>query len=382
MNIYLVGGAVRDQLLDLPVQERDWVVVGAKPQQLLDKGFRTVGKDFPVFIHPETGEEYALARTERKTGQGYYGFECYAAPDVSLADDLKRRDLTINAIAQAENGEIIDPYGGQQDLAQRILRHVSPAFVEDPLRVLRVARFAARFTALGFHIADETQALMQTMVADGEIANLVPDRVWQEFEKALQDDQPQVFIQVLQSCGALVVIFPQYKQNSDQLDILQEVVQLSSRKTVRFAALMLALVQDETSIKDICQRYPVPRSYRELAILAMRCRDGCHRGAALSAQACLQLLEQADAFRRSERFADFLLVCQADYYAHHERKSSYPQKEFWQNALACANEVNVQAIIDQGLQGAAIGEEVRRQRLAKMQEVIALNVDRDTQILE
>ena len=209
MKSYLVGGAVRDRLLGLPIKDKDWVVVGATPQQMLDAGYQQVGRDFPVFLHPDSHEEYALARTERKSGSGYTGFTCYAAPDVTLEQDLLRRDLTVNALAEDADGTIIDPYGGQQDLQQRILRHVSPAFAEDPLRVLRVARFAARYAHLSFRIADETLALMREMADAGELAHLTPERVWKETESALGTRNPQVFFQTLRDCGALKVLFPE-----------------------------------------------------------------------------------------------------------------------------------------------------------------------------
>ncbi|MEE9452140.1 MAG: multifunctional CCA addition/repair protein [Gammaproteobacteria bacterium] len=373
MKIYLVGGAVRDQLLNLPVKERDWVVVGATPQQLLDRGFRAVGKDFPVFIHPKSGEEYALARTERKTGKGYYGFECYAAVDVTLEDDLERRDLTVNAMAQAENGTITDPFGGQKDMQDRLLRHVSPAFVEDPLRILRIARFAARFFGLGFRIAAETEQLIQEMVVAGEVADLVPERVWREFEKALSEDHPEVFIEVLQRCGAFAVLFSGVDPVDICLEILQKAVVFSTAKSVRFAALIGALGYDETSFKGFCQHFPVPKNAKELTLLVMGLRDQCHQSEGLSAEACLSLFERADAFRRAQRFEDFLLVCQADFNGRDKAQAAYPQKDFLLKALACVNEVDVQTVIVQGARGDEIKSALHQARLQKLQSLAKYN---------
>lgn len=307
MEIYLVGGAVRDQLLGYPVTERDWVVVGATPQQMLDLGYKAVGKDFPVFLHPQTHEEYALARTERKTAPGYTGFQFYAAPDVTLEQDLQRRDLTINAIAQTHDGQLIDPYHGQQDLKDKILRHVSPAFAEDPVRVLRVARFAARF--VNFTIHPDTLQLMQHMVQAGEVQALVAERVWQEWQRALQQPQPQRFFQVLADCGALPILFPEWSQPQTGLAALQRTAERGLPDMVRFAVLFYGL--DKALIRELCQRYRVPRDYADLAILVATYLTDYQQAATFNAAELLQLLERLDAFRRPARLELFLLACEA-----------------------------------------------------------------------
>ncbi|HEY8540030.1 MAG TPA: multifunctional CCA addition/repair protein, partial [Steroidobacteraceae bacterium] len=335
MEIYLVGGAVRDELLGLPVRERDWVVVGAEPQELLDRGFRPVGKDFPVFLHPETNEEYALARTERKTGPGYRGFETRFSPDVTLEQDLERRDLTINAIAKdPETGKLIDPFGGERDLRDRVLRHVSPAFVEDPVRVLRVARFAARFAPLGFTVAPETIELMRQIAASGELDALVPERVWLELHKTLQMPAPWRFFEVLRDANALAVIFPeidalfgvpQPEQWHPEIDsglhtmmVLEQACRLSPDPIVRFAALVHDLGKGTTPkdewprhvahehrgvplIEQLCARLRVPNAFRDLAILVGRHHLVMHKADQLRPGTMLELLEHLDAFRRPER---------------------------------------------------------------------------------
>lgn len=403
MEIYLVGGAVRDTLLGLPVKERDYVVVGATPQEMINKGFRLVGKDFPVFLHPDTHDEYALARTERKTGPGYTGFTCYAAPDVTLKDDLKRRDLTINAIAQTLKGDIIDLYGGQHDLDQKILRHVSPAFAEDPVRILRVARFAARFAPLGFRIAPETLVLMQSMVRAGEVDALVTERVWQEFSRALSETAPQAFIRVLRECGALKILFPEIDQlfgmpNPPQwhpeidsgihtMMVLEQAARLSEESIVRFAALLHDVGKGMTPatdwpshpgheergvalIKQLCQRYRVPRDYQELAVLVARYHGDIHRASSLKATTLIKLLEKTDAFRRPQRFDYFLLACKADARGRptHEN-DDYPQREFLQKIFATANEVNIQSLLDRGLTGAALGNALHQARVAAVKKI-------------
>jgi tRNA nucleotidyltransferase (CCA-adding enzyme) len=345
MDIYLVGGAVRDRLLGRPHVERDFVVVGATPDELLALGFRPVGKDFPVFLHPDTGEQYALARTERKTGPGYYGFATRFSPDVTLEQDLARRDLTINAMAQDESGAIIDPHGGRRDLEARLLRHVSPAFVEDPLRVLRVARFAARFAPLGFSVAPETLELMRAIVASGEMAALVPERVWVETERALGETNPVAYFEVLRACGALAAIFPevdalfgvpQPEQWHPEIDtgvhtlqVLEVSAELSRDTTVRFAALVHDVGKGLTPrdewpshigheeagarlIERMAERLRLPNEHRELAVMVARHHARVHRVAEQRPGTILDLLELTDAFRRGERFERFLLACEAD----------------------------------------------------------------------
>ncbi|HEX2791779.1 MAG TPA: multifunctional CCA tRNA nucleotidyl transferase/2'3'-cyclic phosphodiesterase/2'nucleotidase/phosphatase [Steroidobacteraceae bacterium] len=309
MQVYLVGGAVRDELLGLSVAERDWVVVGATPEELQQAGYRAVGREFPVFLHPDTHEEYALARVERKTGPGYRGFETRFSPEVTLEQDLQRRDLTINAMARAPEGTLIDPYGGRRDLEQRLLRHVSPAFVEDPVRILRVARFAARLAALGFRLAPDTAALMRRMVDNGEINSLVSERVWREMQRALGEAHPEVFFDVLQDCGALAVLLPELAWRAAERATLQRAARLSAEVSVRFAALLAdAALQAVTAL---CERLRVPNDYRELALLSARLWQRIAGAEALDAAGVLELLEAADAFRRPDRFELLLRAAQA-----------------------------------------------------------------------
>jgi tRNA nucleotidyltransferase (CCA-adding enzyme) len=361
VEIYLVGGAVRDQLLGLPVKEKDWVVVGATPQQMLDLGFRQVGKDFPVFLHPETQDEYALARTERKTGRGYTGFTCYAAPDVTLEEDLKRRDLTINAMAQMVNGEIIDPYGGLQDLQNKTLRHVSFAFVEDPLRILRVARFAARFP--DFEIHPTTLELMKQMVKNGEVNDLVAERVWQELVRALQEPQPQRFFEVLENCGALFILFPALANNSESIKVLTQAAVSSSLPLIRFAALMHNL--DKNSLEELSTLYRIPREFRDLAMMVIEYQSMYQQVLQLSAEQLLEMLERLDAFRRPERFFQFLIVCEIlETSEHAQHKSLYIK-----NVLAAAKSVNISEFINQGLKGQSIATAIHKQRVAVIAKV-------------
>jgi tRNA nucleotidyltransferase (CCA-adding enzyme) len=312
MQVYLVGGAVRDELLGLPAHERDWVVVGATPEELQRAGYRAVGREFPVFLHPDTSEEYALARLERKTAPGYRGFETRFSPEVTLEQDLQRRDLTINAMARAPDGTLIDPYGGRHDLEQRLLRHVSPAFVEDPVRVLRVARFAARLSALGFRLAPETRELLRFMVCNGEINSLVPERVWREMQRALSAADPAVFFDILDDCGALAILLPELEWDEAARRALQRAAapapaatQVSAAHSaiagsVRFAALLAGTALEKITV--LCERLRVPHDYRELALLTVRLQPRiAHRGA-LDAAATLELLEAADALRRPDRF--------------------------------------------------------------------------------
>jgi tRNA nucleotidyltransferase (CCA-adding enzyme) len=317
MQVYLVGGAVRDELLGEPASERDWVVVGATPEQLQGLGFRPVGRDFPVFLHPETNEEFALARLERKTGPGYRGFETRSSTDVTLEQDLRRRDLTINAMARAEDGTLVDPYGGRADLDARLLRHVSPAFIEDPVRILRVARFAARFASLGFRIAPETAALMRTMVESGEVDALVPERVWREMERALAAPSPEAFFDTLRDCGALRVILPELAWQEADRAALRAAVGLSPLVPVRLAALMGGVAPER--IDACCERLRIPNAARELALLCAALAPRIAQAAALDASSLLELLERADALRRAERFSELLLACEA---RSHDRAAS------------------------------------------------------------
>ncbi len=403
MQIYLVGGAVRDQLLGLPVRERDWVVVGATPAELEAQGFRRVGRDFPVYLHPETREEYALARTERKTGPGYRGFQVHAEPSVTLEEDLQRRDLTINAIAQTADGKLLDPTGGRDHLQARLLHHVSDAFREDPVRILRVARFAARFHDLGFRVADTTQRLMGEMVQAGEVASLVPERVWQETASALAEPRPDIYVQVLRDCGALAVIFPevdalfgvpQPAKWHPEIDTgvhvalaLREAARLSFSTEVRFAILVHDLGKgttpkaelprhvghEERSVElvlRLCERLAVPNRFRDLAVAVARNHGRCHKALELRPATLLKLLESLDAFRSGHRVTAFLDACEADARGRTGlEERPYPQRELllsvWQAALA----VDTRAVAGpggegDGLNGEALGEAIRRARLA------------------
>lgn len=398
MEIFLVGGAVRDALLGRAVTERDWVVVGAEPAALTALGYRQVGKDFPVFLHPETQEEYALARTERKVAAGYHGFTTHHAPDVTLEEDLQRRDLTINAMAQAADGTLVDPYGGQRDLAAKLLRHVSPAFSEDPLRILRVARFAARYAPLGFSVAPETLELMREMVAAGEVASLVPERVWQETARALAEPSPRTYIEVLRECGALRVLVPeldrlwgvpQNPEHHPEVDTgahlllcLDAAAAMGSTARVRFAVLLHDLGKGLTPpaewprhiaheargvplVRAVCDRWRVPTDHRELAELACREHLRVHRALELRADTTLDLLESCDAFRRRERFAELLEACEADQRGRLGRESAlYPQREWLGTALLAAAAVQLTPEERAGLSGPAIGAALRKQRVA------------------
>ncbi len=345
MEIFLVGGAIRDEMLGLEVHEKDWVVVGAKPQELKDLHFKQVGKSFPVFLHPETKEEYALARTELKVGRGYHGFEFEFSPDVTLEEDLARRDLTINAMAKNEAGDLIDPYNGIEDIRARILRHVSDAFAEDPVRVLRLARFASKLEHLGFQLADETKEMVWSMVKSGELEHLVPERVWKETEKALKGKGPVAFLRTLRQTRALSVIYPeidklygvaQTAKIHPEIDtgihvelVLWQAARLSGLPEVRFAALMHDLGKGLTAksdlprhpnhgmaglpvLKALCDRLKVPNKYRGLAELVMRTHIDCHQIVDKSAKEILRFIEECDAFRKPERFRQMLMVCEAD----------------------------------------------------------------------
>jgi tRNA nucleotidyltransferase (CCA-adding enzyme) len=363
IEIYLVGGAVRDMLLGLPVHERDWVVVGATPEQMLALGYKPVGKDFPVFLHPETNEEYALARTERKTAPGYRGFVFHTDSDVTLEQDLYRRDLTINAIVQDEHGQLIDPCNGQADLQQKILRHISPAFSEDPVRILRIARFAARFHHLGFRIADETLVLMQQMVQNGEANALVAERVWQECERALGEKNPQVFFSVLQQCGALAVIFPEIDTVKNSLAAVQQCALLTDDKTARFAAWCIELA--EAPLLALCQRLGVPNEYRDMALRVAAYHMQYHDALQLSAAKIIELFEQLDLFRRSHRLEPFLMACEADARGENSFTNNiYPPTQFLREAWLLCSAIDSSTIDTKQFTGKAFGEELRRKRIA------------------
>ena len=383
MEIYLVGGAVRDTRLGLPVKERDWVVVGATPQDMLDLGYQPVGKDFPVFLHPQSKEEYALARTERKTGHGYTGFETCADPGITLEQDLLRRDLTINAMAETPEGELIDPYQGMDDLNNGVLRHVSPAFSEDPVRVLRTARFAARFAPQGFHVAHDTNALMRRMVQNGEVSHLVAERVWAELVKALDTERPAHFFEVLAGCGALEVLFPEllpannsaaendHGQAGIALPVLEQAVTLSTRTTIRFAALASDMDTlhpgslDDAALASFCDRYRVPNACRELARLALQQRQQLQTATSLSAEAFLGLLSSVDAFRRADRFSELLLVCAADAAADQRAFNS----DYLQQALLAAQSVSAGDLQQQGLDGKEIGKAIQQRRIEAIERL-------------
>ncbi len=311
MKIYLVGGAVRDEKLGRPIKERDYVVVGASVQEMKDLGYRQVGKEFPVFLHPKTGEEYALARLEKKVNPGYTGFTFDTSPDVALVDDLRRRDLTINAMAETSDGELIDPYHGMDDIKAKMLRHVSPAFGEDPVRILRVARFYARYAHLGFRVADETINLMREMVACGEIKALVAERVWKEVERALGEKNPAKFFELLNQCDALASLFPELSLQSDGMRALIAATDLSADTLIRFAALLHTFSEAKKTIPAFCKRYRVPNAYRELALLAALHHAHALNAKNLSADELLDLFMKLDIFRREARFEKFLVVVAA-----------------------------------------------------------------------
>lgn len=362
MKIYLVGGAVRDKLLGLPVKERDWVVVGATTDDMLKQGFRQVGKEFPVFLHPKTNEEYALARMERKVSLGYKGFTFDASPDVSLEDDLLRRDLTINAMAEDAAGNIIDPYRGKTDLDKKILRHVSPSFSEDPVRVLRIARFHARYHALGFRIASETIELMRHMVDAGEINALVPERVWKELDRALGEKNPEKFFEVLDACGALHILFSEINMNNAGLAALITAEKLSTESAVRFAALTHALPDAKKAIASLCDRYRIPNAYRELAQLIALHYATALRADDLTAEQLLQLFSALDIYRRKPRFAEFLIVCQAIA----KTKNAHFDSAWLANAAQVASDNDIKALLAKGLDGDKLADEIRKKRLESL----------------
>ncbi|MFA6409028.1 MAG: multifunctional CCA tRNA nucleotidyl transferase/2'3'-cyclic phosphodiesterase/2'nucleotidase/phosphatase [Gammaproteobacteria bacterium] len=355
MQIYLVGGAVRDKLLGKKAKERDFVVVGAIPKDLLSLGYQQVGKGFPVFLHPKTHEEYALARTEQKTGQGYTGFECYTGKDVTLEEDLKRRDLTINAMAEDLDGKIIDPYGGQKDLKNHTLRHVSAAFTEDPLRVLRVARFAARFH--NFKIHPSTMQLLKKLVASGEINSLVKERVWQETATSLSEQAPERFWQVLEECSALEIILPEIEKNLKKaLERLKKAQKLTKNPEVRFAAFLSVL--DPASISKICSRLRTPSTYRELALLTSRQSYAFSHSLELNAEELLTLLEKADAFRRKERWQNFLLASECS-----SKQIPSPNFKYLKKAYKTASSISGAALAKKNLTGIELKENLRKERV-------------------
>lgn len=405
MKKYEVGGAVRDALLGLPVVERDWVVVGAEPKDLLALGYRQVGRDFPVFLDPASHEEHALARTERKVGRGYKGFSFDTSPTVTLEDDLRRRDLTINAIARDEQGALIDPYGGRADIAARVLRHVSPAFREDPLRVLRAARFAARFKDLGFTIAPETLDLMRAIVDDGELEALVPERVWQETEKGLATTRPEVYFETLRACGALARVFPEIEKlfgvpqperwhpeidtGVHTLMALKLCASLSKDVAIRFAVLVHDLGKGETPrllwpkhhghgersialIDRLSERLPVPNRFRTLAARVARYHDHVHRAAELRPGTILEVLEGVDGLRmHGAALEEFLIACEADARGRAGLETSpYPQAEILRRAQRAALSINASTVQDGTLEGPLLGEAIRQARIAAIARVL------------
>ncbi len=405
MRSFRVGGAVRDALLGLPVNDTDWVVVGTTPEAMIAAGYLPVGKDFPVFLHPDTREEYALARTERKTGRGYHGFAFHAAPDVTLEQDLARRDLTINAIAQAEDGSLIDPHGGQQDLRRQVLRHVTEAFREDPVRILRVARFAARFHH--FSLAPETLELMRAMVAEGEVDHLVPERVWQELARGLMEDKPSRMLEVLRECGALARILPEVDrlwgvpQRADyhpevdtgvhNMMVLDMSARLAAPLPVRFACLTHDLGKGTTPedvlprhigheqrsaklLQGLCNRLRVPNECRELADVVAREHGNIHRSGEFGAAAIVRLLERCDAFRKPQRFEQVLLACECDARGRLGlEEQPYPQRARLLAALEAARAVDTATVAaqarEQGLSGEAIGERIQHARTQVVQDL-------------
>ncbi len=426
LTTYLVGGAVRDKLLNRPVKDRDYLVVGSTIEQMLSLGFNQVGKDFPVFLHPKTKEEYALARTERKQGQGYSGFVCYAESDVTIEEDLLRRDLTVNAMAMSDDGTIIDPYNGQQDLENRVLRHVSDAFIEDPLRVLRVARFAARYHSYGFNVADETLALMTKISLSGELSTLSAERIWQEMQLSLSEDHPEVFFEVLRSCQALNAIWPELDalwgvpnpaqwhpeicsgihtmmvlqqavlltnkeltNDDDELPIAKKTVAKNavSKTVVRFAALCHDLGKGLTQsekwpshhghekaglplVEKICSELKVPNQYKQLALKVCEHHLHCHKAFQLKASTLLKIFNQLDVWRKPKEFDAFVMACKADFLGREGFENRpYPQEQYLKDAMTAATKVNAKAFVEQGLQGLEIKEAMAKARLNEIKVV-------------
>jgi len=416
LNCYIVGGAVRDRLLGRPVNDHDWVVVGSTPEEMHRRGFRTVGQDFPVFLHPESGEEYALARTERKQGRGHQGFVVFADPSVTLEDDLIRRDLTINALAQSPDGQIVDPFGGRADLERRLLRHVSPAFAEDPLRVLRVARFAAQLSAYGFSVADETLALMREMARSGELDSLTAERVWQETHKALMSPRPSAFFDLLRETGALAILFPevdalfgvpQPPQYHPEVDtgihvmlVIDAAAGLSDDIAVRFGALCHDLGKGLTPsdqwprhigheqrgiqpTRNLCERLRVPRAVREIALAGTAHHGRVHHALEMRAATLVDLVGDLDGLRRPERLEAVLAVCHADARGRpgHEN-DDYPQTDWLRRCAEAMRAVNPQPLLERGLTGKALGDALRDERvraIRQLQQTSGIKADGDTQ---
>lgn len=403
MKIYRVGGAVRDKLLNYPCFENDWVVVGSSPEEMIKLGYQPVGNDFPVFINTETGEEYALARTERKSGVGYQGFTFHTAPNISLEDDLIRRDLTINAIAEDEDGHIIDPYGGREDLSQKVLRHVSNAFVEDPLRVLRVARFAARYHHLGFTVAPETQTLMKSIVNSGELTHLAVERVWKETDRALCEQSPDLFIQTLRDCGALAALLPEVNnlfgvaQRADYhpeidtgihtLMALQQAAILSDKPAIRFAVLVHDLGKGITPdhilpshsghearglplVKAVCDRLKAPNEHRQLAMTVTEFHLLCHKARELQPDTLLSLLKTVGALKSSTKLEDFLTCCTADAKGRTGfENSDYPSTPYLRAATKALQGIDISDIVNSGISGAEIGEQLALRQTDILQQL-------------
>jgi tRNA nucleotidyltransferase (CCA-adding enzyme) len=400
MKVYLVGGAVRDTLLGLPIVEKDWVVVGATPKKLLDKGYKQVGKDFPVFLHPKTSEEYALARTERKQGSGYYGFTCNYDSSVTLTEDLARRDLTINAMAMDDKGQIIDPYHGQDDIKAKIIRHVSPAFIEDPVRVLRVARFTARFKPLGFMLANDTRKLMYEMVRNGELDHLVSERVWQEWFRSLSEIRPDVFITTLRCCGALKVVLPELNQlfgvplspvlypevdcGEHTLNVLRATCKLTDDAMIRFASITYAIGKGLTSmgqwpdhngyeqlgleaLESLAKRLRVPSDYRKFARMACQYVAVLQNLDDLDANEVVAVLEKVDAFRRPLLLKQLLVLCQAEWMC---MGKAFNLSDIWEHALVECQQISVQSVIEEGYQGEKIKTELHKRRVNRLQSIL------------
>ena len=381
MEVYLVGGAVRDELLGIPVSERDWVVIGTSPEEMESKGFKAVGKDFPVFLHPESKEEYALARTERKKGRGYHGFEVHASPNVTLEEDLLRRDLTINAIAKSDSGNLIDPYGGQQDLNNKVLRHVSAAFSEDPLRVLRVARFAAKFHHLGFSIAEETQQLMKHIVTTREILELSPERIWQETQKALSMPSPEQYFLVLQKANALSQthanindVFSDPNVQPHGLNALHNLASNESDACMRLAALIGGLYfdnveQGEKDTQALCEKLIIPRTCKELLMLTVSMQQKCHGVYELNEKELLKLVRSLDAKRKPERFARLLQVCSIVYQSVNNR-NKYPQATFLQQAAAEIEKIDIAPWIEAKINHEELANNIQNTQQELLKELI------------
>ena len=369
MKTCLVGGAVRDKLLGYPVYDHDWVVVGATPEQMLKQGFKPVGKDFPVFIHPDSGEEYALARTERKSGKGYTGFQYHASPDVTLEQDLIRRDLTINAMAMDDDGTIVDPYSGQQDLADKLLRHVSPAFAEDPLRVLRVARFLARYARFGFEIADETLALMAQLSASDELEHLTTERVWQEFQRALAEHSSDRFFTTLLNCGALDTLFPELEPAVAHPATLLHLNRTQDPE-IRFALLLTQALAEEPAqqrqqqILQLCQSHRVPNNYRDLALQLSLHGEALQNFPLLPAEQRLQLVKDLDLLRRPEKLPKLLQASAIRFDTELAATGLIPQ------LISNLEKIQPQQLMQQGFKGKALGEAINRRQLEICQQQV------------